>query len=65
MSRWRKHLDTLQPEFGDFNWSERVSIMEYDGKMSREDAEYQAYVLLCRKRCVQPLDKQLEMDLDH
>lgn len=31
------------------DWNERAAIMEYDGKMSRQEAEYQAAVLL---RCV-------------
>ena len=37
--------------------------MEYDGKSNRDDAEYGAYVLLCRSRGVRAVSRQRELSL--
>ena len=40
-SRWRDVCAEVWPEFEE--WDERAAIMEFDGGMSREDAEAVAY----------------------
>ncbi|MBJ2153989.1 hypothetical protein [Paracoccus sp. IB05] len=39
--RWRELCREIWPEFDD--WEERAAIMEFDGGMSRDDAEAAAY----------------------
>ena len=46
-------LDSAEREY----WDERAAVLEYDGEMSRADAEAMAFEEVKRKRLVEKLER--------